>query len=290
MKSASFQERLQKPRPLLLDGATGTELSRRGFDVDRPGWSAMAIRECPNLLQTIHRDYVEAGAEIITANTFRAHRRNLEPLGLGDQARDLVAQAVNLAKSACGDCAWVAGSVAPVGDCYTLQQTPDERGLMAAHTEIVQNLIDAEVDLILIETQTNILEAKIACQAASQANVPYFVSFVTDLQGQLLSGETLQQAAVQVGEFDPQAILLNCVSPLIEPRVLREMALASGKPVGIYANTGTLNSDGTWEETGAVSPAVYAGFAKGWLNAEVCLIGGCCGTTPEHISVLRTML
>lgn len=290
MSKPTVLERLKASPVVLLDGATGTELARRGFDVDQPGWSAMAIRGCPDLLCSIHQDYVNAGAEVITANTFRTHRRNLEPLGLAAEARDLTLEAVALAHHACGEKAWVAGSVAPLGDCYSPDQTPDQDELIAAHSEIVEHLADAGVDLILIETQTNILEASVACQAASQVNIPYVVSFVTDVSGRLLSGERLTDAVQRVCEFDPAAIMLNCVSPFIKPSVLKELANTSGKPVGIYANTGTLNFEGTWEETGAACPAVYAGFAEGWMNAGIRLIGGCCGTTPEHISALKLML
>lgn len=290
MANRSFQERLTSSKPILLDGATGTELARRGFDVERPGWSAMAIREYPKLLEAIHRDYVVAGAEVITANTFRTHRLNLEDLGYGDEARDFTYQAVEIAKRACGDQAWVAGSVAPIGDCYSSEPTLNRSELLDAHSEIVNHLSGAGVDLILVETQTNLLEAGIACEAAAQVEVPFAVSFVTDINGRLLSGETLQDAVPRVCEFEPAAILLNCVSPQIDPRILTELAEASGKPVGIYANTGTLNRDGTWEETGASSPAVYAGYARHWLDAGICWIGGCCGTTPEHISALKSML
>src|SRR5688572_1998339 len=96
----TFLKRLVQRRPVLLDGATGTELNRRGTNTDLPLWSARALLEAPDVLRKIHLDYVRAGAELITANTFRTHRRSLARAGLGDQALPLTLQAVGLAREA----------------------------------------------------------------------------------------------------------------------------------------------------------------------------------------------
>src|SRR5207253_2975605 len=123
--SVSLDALRSSGRPILLDGATGTELERRGFALEKPGWSARAIDEAPELLQTIHRDYVEAGAEIITANTFRLHRRNLAAWGAEEEQPRLVGKAVELARRAAGGRALVAASLAPLGDCYSPDEVPD---------------------------------------------------------------------------------------------------------------------------------------------------------------------
>src|SRR5688572_4873968 len=102
-----------------MDGALGTELARRGLALDSKLWSAAALRDAPRLVQDIHRDYALAGAELLTANTFRTHRRNLDAAGLGDRAFDLTKTAVDLARSAADQSSlpvWVAGSQAPLAD------------------------------------------------------------------------------------------------------------------------------------------------------------------------------
>src|SRR5688500_7108362 len=110
----TISELFERPQPVLLDGATGTELERRGFRLEAAGWSARAIDDAPALLQQIHQDYVDAGAEIITANTFRLHASNLGDWGrAGDQAR-FVDRAVDLARNAAGKRALVAASLAPI--------------------------------------------------------------------------------------------------------------------------------------------------------------------------------
>src|SRR5690606_13183002 len=111
--------RLAEPRPILLDGATGTELEHRGIDTGTPIWSALALLESPKLVEQVHRDYLEAGAEVIITNTFRTHRRNLEQIGLGEEAGRLTALAVGIAQAAVrasGKPAYVAGGIAPLED------------------------------------------------------------------------------------------------------------------------------------------------------------------------------
>src|SRR5262245_41106780 len=112
-----FRDRLAGTQPILLDGATGTELNRRGVDTSLPLWSAAALLRAPEVVRQIHADYVASGAQAITANTFRTHERNLRASGLADARRlasELTAQAVALARSAAGALAWVAGSQAPL--------------------------------------------------------------------------------------------------------------------------------------------------------------------------------
>lgn len=286
-----FRDRLAQTRPLLMDGATGTELARRGMNLSAPGWSAAALWERPELLTQIHRDYVAAGAELITANTFRTHARNLQDAGRADQAEHWTRRAVELAREAAGNQAYVAGSVAPLEDCYSPQRTPEDAQLRTEHARMAAALVAAGVDLILIETQVTIREALIAAEAARRTGLPFCVSFVCNRRGQVLSGESLREAFEAVLPLEPSALLLNCI-PAEE--VLGNFAplgsLLRGTPKGAYANTGRLLPTGSWEATDGAEPAVYAGYARDWMNHGLQLIGGCCGTTPEHISAIRSVI
>jgi homocysteine S-methyltransferase len=286
-----IKERLQAGRPFLIDGATGTELSRRGVDLNTPSWTAGVILDQPDLLQQVHADYVAAGAELITANTFRTHARNLRSLNSPASAAKLTRRAVEIARLAAGDGRYVAGSIAPLEDCYSPHLTPSEAELRREHSEMARHLADSGVDLILIETQVTIREACIAAEAASETGLPFAVSFVCREPRVLLSGESLEEAFDRVLEWHPAAFLVNCtpvdeILPSLEPLLKR----ATDIPFGAYANTGRLLANGSWEATEGRFPAVYAEFVQRWISAGVKVIGGCCGTTPEHISAIRALI
>jgi len=286
-----FMERFTGNRPLLLDGATGTELARRGVNLNEPSWTARAIRDHSQVLWQIHRDYVDAGAEIITANTFRTHARNLKSLEHCPSARDLTRQAVDIARDAAGPHVFVAGSIAPLEDCYSPSLTPSDEALLNEHAEMADNLAAAGVDLILVETQLTIREAVLAARGVARTGLPFGVSFVCNAAGQLLSGESLVDAVQQVAAWNPVLFLVNCIPVEEVLSTLKPVLKACPEiPMGAYANTGRLLANGSWEATAGNLPAVYAEYAREWIQAEFHLIGGCCGTTPLHISQVHKMI
>lgn len=276
---------------VLLDGATGTELERRGFPLREAGWSARAIDDAPQLLSSIHHDYAAAGARIVTANTFRLHRRNLAGWGREEDAETLVRRAVELARGAVSKECLIAGSLAPLGDCYSPGDVPAEEELQREHAELAGALAGAGVDVILVETMVAIREARAAAKAASATGVPFVVSCVCGNEGRLLSGEPLADAIASFLPFGPAAVCVNCLSLGQADVAVKILAGHCGRiPFGVYANTGELGADGLWRVTNAVEPAVYAVAACGWRRAGARLIGGCCGTTPAHIEALKTSI
>lgn len=278
-------------RPVLLDGATGTELTRRGIDTSLPLWSAAALRDAPDVVRQIHQDYVAAGAEVITANTFRTHERSLAAGGLAGQAAQWTAVAVELARDAAQGRAYVAGSQAPLEDCYEPQRTPPKDALQAEHAAMAANLAAAGVDMILVETQPTIREAVAAARAAIATGLPVLVSLVCGSDGKLLSGETVADAVAAVRPLGPDAIMVNCCPAPQVLHLLRVLeAAAPDLPRGAYANIGELDPVQGWRNTGAEDAEQYANWAGEWLKAGAQLIGGCCGTTPEHIRLLRKLL
>lgn len=283
-----FFTRLSDARPILLDGPTGTELQRRGVELTTPLWSAFAIEGAPDVLAAIHRDYVEAGAEIITANTFRTHAINLAAGGLAERARELTARAVGIAHEAAAGRAFIAGSIAPVADCYSPDATPTDDVLTAAHAAHAENLQQAGVDLMLVETQVTIREAVIAAQSAVATGLPTLVSFVIGSDGRLLSGESLTAAALAVLPLGVQGILVNCLPVERVSHCLSELSLlVEGVPIGAYANSGWMKRDGTWEPSLGADPIEYAACAARWIDAGAKIVGSCCGTSVEHIRELR---
>ncbi len=204
------------------------------------------------------------------------------------RAAELTGQAVALARSAAAKPAWVAGSQAPLEDCYSPHLTPDDAALEREHRQMAENLAAAGVDLVLVETQHTIREALAAARAAAATRLPWLVSFVCGVDGRLLSGEVLHDAARAVLPLRPDALLVNCAPARVVESLLRELRReCTGTPIGAYANIGEKDPVQGWRNT-ANDPAEYRDFAKGWLAAGAQLVGGCCGTTPAHIAAVAT--
>ena len=282
---------------LVLDGGTGTELDRRGVDISLPLWSARAIIDAPQTLLEVHRDYLLAGADLITANTFRTHRRSLAKAGVADRAAELTMRAVAIAREACRQFeprARVLGSVAPLEDCYSPDLVPDVSACNVEHAEMIDHLAQAGADLILIETMMHPREAEAAADAARQ-RMPgaWMMSFCVRSEGPpgiLLSGHPVIDLLDRVG--DAWAVGINCVAaPAVEANVklLREL-LPGTVRIAAYANIGLVDEYGNWVRSDGADPVRYAEYTKRWQDAGASIIGGCCGTTPAHIKAVRDML
>jgi S-methylmethionine-dependent homocysteine/selenocysteine methylase len=290
---ATLRRRLADGPPVVLDGATGTELERRGLYTGLPLWSTHALIEAPDVVEAIHRDYVRAGADILTANTFRTQRRVLARSShgaalAGDRDRALTVRAVELARTAADDAGrrvLVAGSAPTLEDCYRPDLVPDVTSLRAEHARHAENLATAKVDLILIETMNTIREAVAAAEAARATETPLMVSFVSWHDALLLSGEPLQAAVRALAPYEPLAVLVNCLPPSAVPRcipVLRDGAL----PFGVYANLGAPDEESGFVRVEDCSPDDFGRLAREWVEAGARLVGGCCGTTPRHIRAI----
>lgn len=292
--SNRFRERLQGPRPLLLDAAMGTELQRRDADTALPLWSAKTLIRDPELVWTIHGDELSAGADILTANTFRTHARTLGKAGLSARSAELTARAVQLAHQAAatpGREVFVAGSLSPLEDCYRPDLAPDDASLAREHEAQARFLAEAGVDLILAETHNSIREAKAALAAAKATGLPVVLSLVTDGGGKLLSGEPIADAASALLPLEPDALGVNCVPAARLAGDLEVLASAApGLPLCAYGNLGLPDETRGWAFTEELSPEQYAVVARRWLELGARIVGGCCGTTPEHTRALRALL
>ncbi len=288
---------LAERKPAILDGAMGTELERRGVATALPLWSANALVASPGTVRQIHDDYIRAGADIITSNTFRTTRRTFRGAGLPDRSAELTALAVTIARESITSFpdrrVILAGSIAPLEDCYHAELVPPDPALRDEHREQAARLKDAGVDFLLLETMGTIREALAAARAARETGLEYVVSFLCMPDGPLFGGEPIAEAVRQVAALSPAALSINCVSadeigrPLTAMLSALDEFHAGGKlHVGVYANVGR-----TGEEQGAglrrdVSPQQYAGLASQWVDAGASFIGGCCGTTPDYIRAI----
>ncbi len=292
--SKRFLERLRSGPPLLLDAAMGTELQRRDANTTLPLWSARALMDDPELVRTIHSDEVAAGADILTADTFRTHGRTLGKGGLADRAGELTALAVRLARQGASVArrdVFVAGSLSPLEDCYRPDLVPDQQSLEREHAAQARLMAEAGVDLILAETHNTIREAEAAVRAARAAGLPVVVSLVTDGGGRLLSGEAIEGAAAALTALGPDALGVNCVpAARLSGDLARLSAAPPGTPFAAYGNLGLPDESRGWAFTEELAPEAYAVEAKHWIELGARIVGGCCGTTPSHTRALREML
>ncbi|HMA28651.1 MAG TPA: homocysteine S-methyltransferase family protein [Thermoanaerobaculia bacterium] len=319
-----FRQRLGRGAPILLDAAMGTELSRRGANTAPPLWSARALAEAPELVEAIHRENAAAGAEILTIASFRLHERNLRDGSCSLSQRELLARAVDVARRAASgisskvnseapqerravrqsdgathlskkvlDNVWIAGSLAPLEDCYRPDLVPPEAEISSEHSEMAAALDAASVDLILVETMNSIRELVAAARAAVSTGLPVVASMVTDGEGRLLSGEPVGDAARALLSLSPapDALGINCVpARRIGGDLARLHAAAPGIPLAAYANAGRALDEARGLFTDPIDPYEYAALARTWLDTGARIVGGCCGTNATHVNALRTLL
>lgn len=286
---------------LLLGGAVGTEIGRRGVPTPLPLWGTGALLTHPDVVREIHADHVRAGARVVTANTFRTDRYALAKVGQAARARELTRLAVTLAREGVGRAApprpvLVAASLSPLEDCYRPDLVPDATTLRVEHAVKVGNLVAAGAALAMVETMNTVREAVSALEACRAGNLPACVSFVCRPDGRLLSGEDLREAAQAVEPLTPLALLVNCCPPTTCERALRLLAGATDLPLGAYPNGGGEPDPGHgWSHVRSPLRA----FVGRWrwvrsmervLEAGAQLVGGCCGTTPAHLAGLRRLL
>lgn len=293
-RERKLARRLARGPTLLLDGATGTELERRGVPSELPLWSGHALLTRPEEVEAIHREYVASGAEILTANTFRTQRRALAKAGVGERAEELTRTAVDLARRAADTAephrtVWVAGSIAPLEDCYHPELVPNDAALAREHAEHVRHLTASGVDLLLVETMNCAREARAALRAARAAGPPVWVSFLADASGRLPSGEPLVEVGGEAVELGAEAVLVNCLAASEVEPCLHELRRL-GAPFGVYANLGAPTNDTGRTRSEEYSPEAFAELALRWRALGARVLGGCCGTTPAHIAAIARRL
>lgn len=267
----------------LLDGPLGTELDRRGVDTGLPLWSARALLVAPEVVSAIHRDYAAAGATVHTANTFRTRRRTV-----GDSWEELTRLAVRLARGAVPAGHRVAGSLAPLEDCYRPDLSPaDPR---PEHAETARVLADAGCDLILCETFPHVGEALVAVEEAVATGLPTWASFTAGPAADLLEPRQIGPAAREAVRRGAEAVLVNCIPAARTLEFLRPL-VGAGVPFGAYANAGSPDERIGWlspEESDEAAER-YAELARAWVAEGATLVGACCGTGPKHIAALAAL-
>jgi S-methylmethionine-dependent homocysteine/selenocysteine methylase len=267
----------------LLDGPLGTELDARNVKIELPHWSGAAIHAAPDVIADIHRDYAAAGATVHTANTFRTKRRTV-----GTHWRSWTQRAVEIARGAVPAGHRIAGSLAPLEDCYRPDLSPTDAEV--EHREFAAALAAAGCDMVLCETFPHVGEALAAVRASVLCGIETWVSFTAGPNADLMTAAEMAQGAKQAVDAGAAAVLVNCTPAIDTIRFVVALDHARlGVPIGAYANAGNANDPIGWNMSTERSVNAYIDLAKQWIDAGASLIGGCCGTRPAHIAGLRTL-
>ena len=298
-------EKLSRGETVLLDGGVGTEVLRR-----TGSWVRNGIEDSGEEIVGVHRDYLDAGCQVLRANTFQIGRQtfldffhDLDQMrvigrpGLEHRAAELQEMAVGYARQAVGERpVAVAGTISPLHHPFRSDLAPDAETAREAHADTAAGLARAGVDLLLLEGFNTLREAGGAVAGARRTGLPVWISLIPDGHGRTLGGEPLSGAA-GLAESGADAVLLTGAPAAWIDRGLKELARAVEAPLGASALIGRY-APPSWKmdfyprfvRTEETPPEAYAEAARGWLDAGARIVGGCHGTGPEHVRALAALI
>jgi len=292
------------PTPVILDGGMGRELHRRGVDIRSTIWSANALLVAPEIVRAVHDDYIAAGAQVITTNTYGVVRHDLAREGVEHRLRELNELAGLLAveaRAAAPHDVWVAGSLPPLNGSYRPDRVWPREKAIPLYREQAE-ILAPFVDLFICETMSSAAEAEAAATAACETGKPVWVSFTLheDRSGRLRSGEQIAQAVQALADLPIAGFLANCCAPEAITAALPALAATGAAYAGGYANTftpvpetwtldGNAPDDGLLDYRDDLDPDAYLAHVVAWWEASATVVGGCCGTGPAHIAQIASL-
>lgn len=294
MSDYLFLNRLEKGDILVADGATGTNLQNRGLKHGTPAeaW----LFEKPEEMIDLHMDFLQAGADILLTCTFGASPLRLEAGGMSGQVVEVNTRAVELARQAIahwrqdeppgGREVYVAGSIGPSGGLLKPYGPLSEEQVYASFIEQTGALSQAGVDLLVIETQFDLAEAGLALKASKSASsLPVVVSFSYDRGTRTMMGVSPAKMAAEFARLGADVLGINCGRSLDENlKALQELRGATNLPIWFKPNAGLPRSDAQGNSIYDLSPEAMGALVPDWLAAGARVVGGCCGTSPEHLA------
>lgn len=285
----------------LLDGGMGQELLHRSKREVTPMWSADVMLNEPEIVSELHADFIRAGADVITLNTYTATPSRLSREGHLSDLHQLHRSAMDAAQKAKKVTnslhVKIAGCLPPLVASYRPEACLSFEASLKEYRQLV-SLQSAATDLYICETMSSITEAKAACIAAKESNKTVWLalSVQDNQQKRLRSGEALRDAIDSIMPLQPDAILLNCSKPEAIMHAWPDLQHASC-PIGAYAN-GFTSVDGLYpgdtvkklETRQDLGPIAYAKYVKEWIHNGASIVGGCCEIGPDHIAHIKQML
>jgi len=289
---------LREDAPLIIDGGTGTEIEKRGVPMDGAAWCAVAHDTHPEIVRGVHEDYIEAGAEVIIANTFTTSRHVLEEVGLRDRFEELNRRGVELAREARERVAeqpvHVAGSISTFPPRLDPAYNPAPERTEENYRDQARILADSGADLIAFEMVRDIGQTRLAVTAALETGLPVWLGFsaTREEDGSLAlweGGETLSEGVAELTKLGVS--LVSVMHTLTEdtPQALEEIRAHWQGPLGAYPHSGRFVMP-NWQFDGVISPEDFVAEARRWRELGADAVGGCCGIGPEHIRHLAQSL
>lgn len=302
-----IKKELQK-RILVLDGAMGTAIQKYNLNSDdylgKKGCNEILNITRPDIIKDIHLKYIEAGADIIETNSFNCNKISLNEYGFSERAYEIAKRSAELAKEVTTTSEkkiYIAGSIGPTNKTLTIPsgKNPYDRDLefdylKEAYSEQIEGLIDGGVDILLIETIFDGLNAKCAVISAEEVmkrkniNLPIMISATVNKEGKIFTGQSIESLIVALDRESIISYGFNCSFGAKELIPLtKKLGKFTKKPISLYPNAGLPNEDGEYLE----SPNITANYLKELVdNQEVNILGGCCGTTFEHIKSIANLV
>lgn len=302
-----IKKELQK-RILVLDGAMGTAIQKYNLNsddyLDKKGCNEILNITRPDIIKDIHLKYIEAGADIIETNSFNCNKISLNEYGFSERAYEIAKRSAELAKEVTTTSEkkiYIAGSIGPTNKTLTIPsgKNPYDRDLefdylKEAYSEQIEGLIDGGVDILLIETIFDGLNAKCAVISAEEVmkrkniNLPIMISATVNKEGKIFTGQSIESLIVALDRESIISYGFNCSFGAKELIPLtKKLGKFTKKPISLYPNAGLPNEDGEYLE----SPDITANYLKELVdNQEVNILGGCCGTTFEHIKSIANLV
>jgi 5-methyltetrahydrofolate--homocysteine methyltransferase len=285
MVKQSFLSRINNKEILVADGATGANLIARGLpgEMLAENW----VIEQPEKIIQLHTDFINAGADIILTSTFNASSIRLKGSSLEGKSKEINQKAVQLAQTAMGDAqVYIAGSLGPVGQLLKPYGPLTTDEVVAAYAEQAKALNESGVDLLVIETQFDLGEIKAAIQGVrSVSDLPLIASISYDRGKRTMMGISPTQAGQVLDGLPVDIIGINCGHSLEENlQNLIELRAKTEKPIWFKPNAGLPHLDSTGKTVYDVDPEQMGALVPSWLAAGAQIVGGCCGTSPEHLA------
>ena len=283
---------LVSDKTLILDGAMGTELMRRKIELPLPLWSAEANVTHPEAVLAVHNEYINAGADIITTNTFRTTPRSYQRAGYSlneskTLAQDRMGRAVELAIKASNAAKIVAGSIAPLEECYNPELAPEQDIVEREFYELCSWLIDFGIDAILFETMGSIIEIKSAINTVNKFQKTSLLSLLIKNESTLFDGTPLVDVFQLLNADSFNTILFNCTTLDSLPRAIDLLKNYWPGNWGVYPNLGKSmpTAEGEFEEI--ESDDLFTKHVDFYIQKKVKIIGTCCGSTPQHTKLIK---